>query len=76
MTVITKTNKHEREADAHAWLSEALKKGWRIRYVGKNESTFELSLNVCEPETMQKRVTCHRSDTLLEVIEKEMQNEK
>ena len=69
MSVITKTNNHERESAALAWLSEAFKKGWRIRYEGKYANMYELSLNWCDKK-LKNRVTCHQSDTLLEVIEK------
>jgi len=63
MAVITKNNKHEREAAALAWLSEALKNGWYVRYMGKVDDMYELRVN-------GKRTKCHQSDTLLEVIEK------
>ena len=73
MAVLIENSKPEREAAALAWLKKALKKGWRVRYEGKHANMYELSLNWCDKK-LKNRVTCHQSDTLLEVIEKARDN--
>jgi len=69
MAVITKANNHEREADAFAWLSEAMKGEWESKW-DSNKNVFTLQ------GVIKKRVVTYQASTLLEVIERAIQHEK